>query len=98
VTLLLLVKAATQEPIILILDWWYLSTRVRNIEQSIIGLQGHHLGSVVDISSLTAEAERIRRELWHGQAVRALSTISALGETLQSFFTEHGPAYHKRIV
>ncbi|WP_051956138.1 hypothetical protein [Beijerinckia mobilis] len=33
VTLPLLVKAATQEPITPILDWWHLSIRVRHIEQ-----------------------------------------------------------------
>jgi hypothetical protein len=71
-----LVRAATQEPVRHILDWFHLSMRMRPIEQMLLGLSGRDLRDVGPLQAAQASIERVRRLLWHGRLRQADDELS----------------------
>ena len=62
-----LVRAATEEPVRHILDWFHLSMRMRPIEQVLAGLSARQLPDPEPVQSAQESIERIRHLLWHGR-------------------------------
>src|SRR3712207_4192119 len=80
-----LVRSATGGPVEHILGWFHLSTRVRHVEQALLGLRALepvHLGL---LERAQVDGERLRHLLWNGhhqQACEALGRIVSWAENL----------------
>ncbi|MDO9714520.1 ISKra4 family transposase, partial [Paracraurococcus lichenis] len=73
-----LVRAAAKAPVEPILDWFHLSTRVRHIEQTFVGLTALEPADRAPLERAQTEVERLQHLLWngkHGEACRALDRI-----------------------